>query len=59
MEEAMKKVPDKEAFQKLLAENDPGRAPVGGNTGGGMNGGPGQSNGSGFNGGMLIGGRRQ
>jgi twitching motility protein PilT len=52
MEEAMKKVNDKEAFLKLLNEDDSGASAAAGtnNANQGFN--------SGFNGGMLIGGRR-
>jgi twitching motility protein PilT len=50
MEEAMKKVSDKEAFLKLLNEDDSG------SSSGGFSGNQNQN--SSFNGGMLIGGRR-
>jgi twitching motility protein PilT len=55
MDEAMKKVADKEAFQKLLAENDGARPAAVPGMGGGS--GSGFSSG-GMGGGMLIGGRR-
>jgi hypothetical protein len=49
MEDALKKVADKEAFQKLLEEVPGRREPAAA---------AGLDNGSGFNGGMLIGVRR-
>ena len=62
MEEAMKKVADKESFQKLLTEETGSRqfaqAGAGYNGGNGLTGGAGSQESSGMNGGVLIGVRR-
>jgi twitching motility protein PilT len=56
MDEAMKKVADKEAFQKLLTEDGSGRSPA--MAGAGFSGQGGGNGGSNFGAGVIMGGRR-